>query len=260
MKVQIADDIRMKIERGTLKPGDELPTLNELVAEWDCSITTAREAIDLLKEQALITGGRGKPPVVRLPHKRIVRDASRHQTEKDLVLQPEEVRRGHGEAEDDLGDSIRNVRFHTDYTIIPADRDLASVFDIPVGAELLRKTYETSSRAGIRLAYSTGYVPVSLIEYNPILLTADCEPWPGGAQHQFHTVGIEIARVEDQVTAFMPTTVDIQRWKLDKGVPMLKVRRISIDTKSRVVEISDAQYPADRTELHFTTNLKLWEN
>jgi GntR family transcriptional regulator len=35
-------------------------------------------------------------------------------------------------------------------------------------------------------------------------------------------------------------------------------RRISFDTDKRTIEISDAEYPADRTELRFITPLKPW--
>ena len=41
-------------------------------------------------------------------------------------------------------------------------------------------------------------------------------------------------------------------------MPIIVCRRISIDTDGRVVEISDADYPADRTELHFVTPLRAW--
>ena len=44
-----------------------------------------------------------------------------------------------------------------------------------------------------------------------------------------------------------------------EGVPLLWVRRISLDTTARVVEISDAQYPADRTKLTFHTPLTRWD-
>ena len=44
------------------------------------------------------------------------------------------------------------------------------------------------------------------------------------------------------------------------GVPLLFCRRISIDEDNRTVEISDAHYPADRTEFRFVTPLEPWEN
>jgi GntR family transcriptional regulator len=64
-------------------------------------------------------------------------------------------------------------------------------------------------------------------------------------------VGIEVAQVIDEVTAHMPATVDKQRRDLPEGVSLLSVRRVSVDTSQRVVEVSDGQYPADRTELRF---------
>jgi GntR family transcriptional regulator len=62
----------------------------------------------------------------------------------------------------------------------------------------------------------------------------------------------------DEVTARMPTTVEVNMWGLPAGVPLITCRRISVDGEGRVVEVSDADYPADRTELHFVTPLKPW--
>jgi GntR family transcriptional regulator len=90
-------------------------------------------------------------------------------------------------------------------------------------------------------------------------MDASNEPWPGGTQHQLYTVGIEIMTMIDEVTAKMPTTVDRQAWGLDNGIPLLLVRRISIDKLDRIVEVSDAVFPADRTKLEFKTPLKPWE-
>lgn len=259
IQLRIADDIRIRIEKGEYQAGDSLPALHELAETWSCSISSARNAIALLKTQGLITGGRGKAPVVRVPPRLVIRQSQRHQAEKELALAPESVRCGHGEAEDDLGSPLADLDFRSEYHFVPASREFAAIFGCPAGEDLLRKQYETRDPSGwIRLAYSVSYVPVRLVESNPVLLSADCEPWPGGAQHQFRTVGIEIAEVVDEVKALMPTTVEAQRWDLDAGVPLLCVRRISIDTDKRVVEVSDAQYPADRTLLRFSTPLQPW--
>ena len=84
--LQIADDIRMQIERGELSPGDSLPTLAQLCERWSCSMNSARGAINLLKAQGLITAGRGKAPIVRIPPGRVIRSSERHQAEKDQAL------------------------------------------------------------------------------------------------------------------------------------------------------------------------------
>jgi GntR family transcriptional regulator len=257
---EIANDLAQAIESGELPPGALLPSERELVAQYGTSKATVGKAIGLLRAQGLIASQVGRGIFVRTSPRRVVRDSARHQAEKDLVRATEEERRGRGEAEENIGAPLEELHFDTKYEIVDAGPDLAKEFNVPIGEPLLRRTYETSEMHGTRLAYSVGYIPVRLIESNPVLLSEDCEPWPGGTQHQLFTVGIEIEKVVDEVTAFMPGMADAHRWALAEGVPLLLVRRISIDTHGRVVEVSDAQYPADRTELRFTTLLERWAN
>lgn len=257
--LRIADDIRMQIERGDLEPGDSLPTLATLCKRWSCSMNSARGAINLLKAQGLITAGRGKAPIVRIPPGRVVRSSDRHQAEKDLAIRPESERRTVGEAETNLDMSIEDQQFTSAYDQVPADEKLAEVFGIAPADLLLRRRFTAKdSHTGHLLSFSTSYIPLALVEGNPDLLDENNEPWPGGTMHQLSTVGIEITSIVDQVTGRMPTTVEAQLWGLPDGIPLLLCRRISFDADNRTVEISDAEYPADRTELRFVTPLKPW--
>ncbi|MET9292443.1 GntR family transcriptional regulator [Streptomyces sp. NPDC003077] len=257
--LRIADDIRMQIERGDLAPGASLPTLGEIRDLWSCSMNSARSAINLLKAQGLITTGRGKAPVVRVPPGRVVRSSERHQAEKDMARRPEGERKNVGEAETNLGMSIGDQEFSSRYDEIESSSELAELLGIPVGETLLRRRFESrDARSGHLLSFSTSYIPLALVSANPELLDETNEPWPGGTLHQLSTVGIEVMCVIDQVTGRMPTTVEAQQWGLPDGVPLLICRRISIDAENRTVEISDAEYPADRTELRFVTPLKPW--
>lgn len=257
--LRIADDVRMRIERGDLAPGDSLPTLAEMCRQWSCSMNSARGAVALLKAQGLITAGRGRAPIVRIPPGRVVRSSERHQAEKDLAVRPEAERATVGEAETNLGISIQDQQFASHYDTVPAGTELAELFGIPPADPLLRRHFEaTDARTGHLLSSSVSSIPLALVSGNPALLDERNEPWPGGTQHQLSTVGIEIMCVVDQVTARMPTTVEVQMWGLPDGVPLLLCRRISIDAENRTVEISDADYPADRTELRFVTPLKAW--
>jgi GntR family transcriptional regulator len=257
--LRIADDIRMKMERGDLAPGSSLPTLAELCQQWSCSMNSARGAVNLLKAQGLITAGRGRAPIVRIPPGRVVRSSERHQAEKDLAHRPEAERAAVGEAETNLDMSIEEQDFRSTYDVVPADGEMAELFGVTPSAPVLRRRYESySPRTGRLLSASVSYTPHALVEGNPALLDQSNEPWPGGTQHQLSTVGIEIMTVIDQVTARMPTTVEAQAWDLPDGVPLLLCRRISVDGTNRTVEISDATYPADRTELRFITPLEPW--
>ncbi|MGH3976906.1 MAG: GntR family transcriptional regulator [Pseudonocardiaceae bacterium] len=258
--VRVADDLRIEIETGRLAPGDSLPTLHEITERWNCSITSARTAVALLKQQGLITGGRGRAPVVRAEPPKVERTSLRHQQEKDLVHEPEEARRFRGLAEEDLHGPLDGFDFTAHYTTEPAGPELGKLFGIGAEELVLRREFEHKNRmAGDRAAWSVSWIPELLITTNPMISDPAHAAWPGGTMHALSTVGIEIDKIVDEVTAAMPTTVEASMWALPEGVPLLWVRRISIDTSGRVVEISDAQYPADRTKLTFHTPLIRWD-
>lgn len=56
----IQDHIRRQIELGELKPGDSVPSENQLCADFDVSRMTARKALQKLEEQRLIVRSQGK--------------------------------------------------------------------------------------------------------------------------------------------------------------------------------------------------------
>ncbi|MFB9546954.1 winged helix-turn-helix domain-containing protein [Micromonospora sagamiensis] len=53
------NDLRVKIERGLLKPGDKLPTTKELADEYQTSVGTARKAVEILLEAGVVEGRQG---------------------------------------------------------------------------------------------------------------------------------------------------------------------------------------------------------
>jgi GntR family transcriptional regulator len=189
-----------------------------------------------------------------------VRDSERHQLEKDNAILPEEERGKLGEAETNLDMSINDQEFESKYDIIPAPTEIASVFGVTPTTPLLRRQFtSTDPRSGNLLSTSVSYIPKFFVEANPAVLDANNEPWPGGTAHQLLTVGIEIMKVIDEVTARMPSNSEAQEWDLPPGIPLLMCRRLSYDRDDTLIEISDAWYPADRTELRFTIPLKPWD-
>ena len=191
----------------------------------------------------------------------MIRSSDRHQAEKDQALGSEEERAAVGEAETNLNMSIGDQEFVSATTPSRPETNWPSCSASSPQTRFLRRRYEsTDKRTGRLLSASVSYMPKALVEGNPELLDQDNEPWWGGTQHQLSTVGIEIMCIVDQVTARMPSTVEAQLWDMPDGIPLLFCRRISVDEDNRTVEISDAHYPADRTELRFVTPLQPWDN
>ncbi|MBF9135406.1 UTRA domain-containing protein [Plantactinospora sp. S1510] len=188
------------------------------------------------------------------------RNSERYQWEKDRVRLSEAERRSTGGTERDTGLSTHDLDFHTEYARIEADEDLASAFGVPTGTPLLRRVYRTSRRSGaVPLSASCSYLPYELVARNPDLLDPGNEPWPGGTQHQLHTVGVELARVQDQIRTRPPSPSEATMLDLEPEVSVLTLRKISVDVTGRVVEVADAVFPGDRTELVYTTVLKRWD-
>jgi GntR family transcriptional regulator len=257
---KITDDLRKQIQEGNLGPGALLPSEPELARDYSVSRQTARTALLTLEQEGLITTVRARRGrIVRVPPRRTIRSSDRHQLEKDRAILPLPERAAIGEAETNLDMSIAVQKLTSSYDTINATEDLAKILDIQPATPLLRRKFAaTDPHTNRLLSSSVSYIPKSFVEGNPALLDENNEPWAGGTLHQLSTVGIEIMLVVDQVTARMPTSMEAEAWDLPPGIPLLVCRRISYDANNRTIEISDAEYPADRTELRFITPLKPW--
>lgn len=58
--LQVADDLRAKIQDGRLASGTRLASLRDLATEYDIAPMTAQNALRLLREQGLVTTHRGR--------------------------------------------------------------------------------------------------------------------------------------------------------------------------------------------------------
>jgi GntR family transcriptional regulator len=188
-----------------------------------------------------------------------VRDNARHQWEKDRARQPRPTRAATGATEHDTGLAPDDLVFFARYRRTEATRDLADAFGVPEGTALLERRYRT--RCGddpAPFSLVTSYVPYDLVAANPDLLDESKEPWPGGTQHQLRTVGVEVDRVEERVTARPPTPEEARELRLPPDTAVILLRKTSYDTDDRVVDVSHLVLPGDRTELVFTTHLERW--
>ena len=62
---RIVEDIRAQIESGRLKPGDRLPTMEQMREQYSCSDTPIKTALAVLEGMGLITRRQGVGIYVR---------------------------------------------------------------------------------------------------------------------------------------------------------------------------------------------------
>lgn len=75
---------------------------------------------------------------------------------------------------------------------------------------------------------------------------------------RLHTVGIEIDRIIDEVTARPPQGEEAELLGIGQGVAVLTLRKTSIDTTGRFAEVSDVVLPGDRTVMVYEKQLDRW--
>jgi GntR family transcriptional regulator len=256
---QIADELREAIRAGRLKPGDRLPAETQLAETYRRSVPTIREALRLLRDEGLVEKQHGRGNFVRRPRTKVLRTNARHQWEKDRARDPEDNRAQTGATEHDTGLTVDDLVFHAAYSEIEAGPETAEAMGVAEGTPLVRRTYRiryAAENAPFNLV--TSYLVRAMVAPNPDLLDETIEPWPGGTQNQLHTVGIELDRIEEHVTARPPTPEEAEELDLPHGTAVMILRKTSYDTSNRVVEMSDITLPGDRTEILFTTPLERW--
>ncbi|MFE5814034.1 UTRA domain-containing protein [Streptomyces sp. NPDC056479] len=189
----------------------------------------------------------------------MLRDNHRHQWEKDRARRPRATRAATGATEHETGLALRDLVFHARYREIAAPCELADVFGVPEGTPLLERGYRTRYAAeSAPFSLVTSYLVRELIAANPDLLDAANEPWPGGTQNQLYTVGVEVGRVEERVSARPPTPQEARELGLPARTSVLLLCKTSYDITDRVVEIAEVTLPGDRADLLFTTSLERW--
>lgn len=258
--VQVADEIREEILAGRLKPGDSLPSEPVLADRFGVSRTSVRNSIRQLREWGLVRAEQGRGTYVRAPRQRLRRHHSeRYQWEKDRARQQPEERIKTGATEFDTGLQVTDLKFRAEYTTIPATPELAEKFNVPVDTRMLKRDYWTASKkedAPLNIVHS--YLVYDVVAANPELIDVKNEPYPGGTQSQLFTIGIELDRIIDELTARPPQPEEAEVLDIEPGVSVLVLQKTSIDVHDRVVEYSEVILPGDRTEVVYTTKLNRW--
>lgn len=242
-----------------MAPGDQFPTIPELAARFDVHRNTASRAIQVLKERGVLSGKKGGKTYVRVQPVPTTRRNSRYQKEKDMVLRPEEERRNSGVAEMDSGILLSHI--HEDYfshSVVDCPPRVAGYFNFTEPTKVLQRVRIRRHRRGGGSGTSTSYIPYDLASRNGDLFDESREPWPGGTMHQLHTLGVEVARIDDYITAGMPTEEESDLQDIPQGVPIIRLTKVTVSTSNRVVEVAEIPLPADRSELVYSTPLELW--
>ncbi|ASU83532.1 GntR family transcriptional regulator [Nocardiopsis gilva YIM 90087] len=240
----VAAAVRRDITAGVHPVGVKLPSEAALAERYDVSVPTVRQALGALAEDGLVEKRHGSGNyVLRRP---VVRRLAMERYRADLAATPTPEQPQTSFTKD------QNIpwsayRLDRDYAQVDADDDLADMLGVEPGTALLRRHFVFYA-AGQPSQISVNYLPWELVGGTPIA-DPEREPWPGGTLAQARHLGHPIVRVEESVTARMPTPDEAETLRMPSGVPVQAIRRRLIADDLVVEACREIVIPADQVVL-----------
>ena len=229
---RLADELRTAIASGHYQPGDNLPKLVELAAQYGISKQTASEALRALEREGLIQVMRRRGTIVLDP------------TIPRPLLRTREVMRDEiGYYFDPQAQPWRALQPPT-RSWRPAPRDIAVLLGMPAGDEVLvRDRVMGDSDSGQAMQLATSYLPAVLARGTVL---AEADTGPGGIYDRLEEMGHGPLAWSETITARMPNDDEARLLDVPRGVPLLRVVRVASGADERVVEVNDTRMSAAR--------------
>lgn len=244
---RIADSIRELITNGELGPGDKLPSERELARRFGTARNTAREAVRLLTEEALVTPHHGKGVFVR-EKQRLIRwgnDRYSRKAYRETGLTPfrlEMRRQG----------KTAKIRVVSIDRVVPPSL-VAERLDVPADEESVVCRLNEYHADNEPVQIVTTYLRWSDAEGTPLV---EPSTGPGGIHGRLEDAGHRLTTGRDEVTARMPTHEEARFLRMPAGVPVLDVLHTSYDQNGRPFEVTRFVHRADRSGLVYTFDIE----
>ena len=246
----VADELRRRIMAGAIPPGSLLPSETALMAEFDVSRGTIRDAIGLLRAEGLVVTEHGRGTYARpvMPVRRLSSERYRRELEQITGGRDPET-----SFTADQQIEWSDYTLDTEFREVPASRVLAELFGTRVGVMLLERRFVFKSFS-VPQQMSTSYLLLDMVRGTPVADPAN-EPWPGGNTAQLYSLGVVVTGIRERIRARMPVADEVATLRIPSGVPVVVITRQTY-AGERVVEVAhDITIPADRVELEFFTDL-----
>jgi GntR family transcriptional regulator len=232
---QIADQLREAIRKGEYGEGDPLPSETALADTYGVTRMTAREAIDVLKNEGLVRSehGRGvfvrkQPTVLRLARNRFTK-AWREEGRGAYDVEMRRLGMAPGVELTELG------------PVTPPAR-IAERLNLPAGEKaLIRRRQMYADGQPMQLA--TSYVPWAFAEGTQMV---ERDSGPGGIYSRLAEVGHRPVRFTEEVATRMPTPEEARFLRLTDPQPVLNLFRTAFDEAETPVEVCEHVMAGDR--------------
>lgn len=223
---QIANQLRDAITSGQYRPGDRLPSENDLMSRHGVARMTARGALEVLRNEGLTVARRGAGVFVR-EFQPVVR-----QVPDRLAVN----RWGAGRSI--WGPEIEGRTFSVDMLEVYEDQApdrITKLLELgqPAQVWVRHRRYSVDDKPVLR---AVSFLPAELVAGSAI--TSD-NPGPGGIYARLKDLGYAPARFQEELRARMPHPDEIETLALAPGTPVIAIIRIAYTAPGRPVEVNE---------------------
>ncbi len=221
---RIADDLLAKIDNGELAPGDLLPSISELMAQYNVSKSTVAGAMDVLRASGAVVTRQGTSARVR--DFRTIRRSSPSRLSRE--------RWGTGQMIQDADTADRLRVVDVVVQVGRAPEWVTESLGLAVDGEVLSRSrrFMVEDRP-VQLAVS--YYPASLVRATAIALV---DTGPGGSYQRLAELDRAPARFTEHLHGRMPTRQEMRDLLLPAGVPVLELTRRAFTADDQCVEVN----------------------
>lgn len=230
---EIAQHFREQIRNGTLRPGDRLPTIKEVIEQFSVSNTTAVRAYKTLKDEGLTTSARGAGTVV-----------APHGSDNIATRVKTFAATGRALAANETSEII-------EVGMVGAEEVVAQRLDVEPGTPVHVRR-RVVSRDGVPIHMSSSFYPAYVMEVTPEL----AEPVSTGGSRELAATRLGVAQdyVTEEHTARLATDPEKAALGLTGSVVVMQVVRTVVLTDGRIVEVA-VKIVNGSTVLRTTTSL-----
>ena len=237
---QIADSYRQRIERGDFGEAGKLPTEPQVAKEQEVTVTTARRALTVLKDEGLIES---RPPLgwfVRSRQQQIYRPQDEGRSVKALSETESWVQQ--------IKSDGRKPQQTIQVAIERAPELVATRLALAEDENVLaRKRIRFINDEPINI--NNSYFPMSIAGGTELESPADIER---GTSYPLAQRGIIQCRSIHEIDVRMPTPDEKQKLDIDAGTPVAVHIVTTFSTEDNPVRCSINVLPGDRHHIMFT--------
>lgn len=241
MYLQIAEDLRSKIDSGELAPGSQLPTELELGEQYSASRNTIRDAFKRLSAQGLIETRAGLGSFVKFTVDPFV----------TVLSHGRDVRLGGGEGAAYLSEVSEQQRQATSSTpqveVLSPPPEMAKRLGVGPDAMVVGRHQERYID-GVPWSLQTSYYPMAFVTRGAENLLIAEEITEGAVRYLQDRLGIRQVGYRDWITARLPVEREQNFFDVGHDETVFEIYRIGFDQDKTPIRLTVSVFPFDRNQ------------